>query len=97
MLDLAEVNEIVSKAASAPLKPRVRTVYSEPTSDAEGKDALHITVVLKTGRAEQITGEQALDTLVSIDRALRDAQEERSPIVDFVSEEELESNGDTEC
>jgi hypothetical protein len=38
----------------------------------------------------------ALDTLVGVERALRGASEDRLPIIDFATEDELESSGETE-
>ena len=98
MLDLAQVNKVVNRAASAILKQPagVRRVESGPASDSEGHEALRITVVLKRGSADRITGDNALDMLVGIERALRQATEDRFPIIDFVTEEELESRGDAE-
>ena len=98
MLELAKVNAVVNKAASAVLKQRagVQRVLSEPESDSQGHEALHITIVLKRGGADQISGDNALDTLVGVEKALREAKEDRFPIIDFVTEEELESSGDTE-
>ena len=64
--------------------------------DSDGDEVLHITIVLKRGSSDKISGDKALDTLVGIDRALREASEDRFPILDFVTEEELESVGDTE-
>jgi hypothetical protein len=98
MLDLAKVNDIVKKAASATLKGSagVQRVDSEPTSDSEGQEALHITIVLKRGSGDRISGDTALDTLVRIHRALSDANEERFPIISYVTEEELESSDDPE-
>jgi hypothetical protein len=98
MLELTKVNEVVNKAASAVLKRQagVQRVVSEPASDSEGHEILHITIVLKRGSADKISGDSALDTLVGIERALREAGDERFPIIDYVTEEELESSGDTE-
>lgn len=98
MLELAKVNDVVKKAASAVLKRRagLQRVFSEPTSDSQGHDALHITIVLKPGGADKISGDMALDTLVEVERALRGASEDRLPIIDFATEEELESSGETE-
>ena len=99
MLKLAKVNEVVTKAASAIIKrgAGVQRVDSEPTLDSEGREALHITVVLKRGSADKISGDNALDALVGIEKALREAKEERFPIISFVTEEELEDSiGDTE-
>jgi hypothetical protein len=98
MLAPTKINQVVNKAASAILKrpAAVRRVLSRPALDSDGHEALHITIVLKRGSADKISGDKALDTLVEIDRALRDAREDRFPIIDFVTEEELESVGDTE-
>jgi len=98
MLAPAKVNKIVKRAASAVLKrpAGVRRVVSEPAVDSDGDEVLHITIVLKRGSSDKISGDKALDTLVGIDRALREASEDRFPILDFVTEEELESVGDTE-
>jgi hypothetical protein len=100
MLDPAEINRVVSKAASAILARLVgiQRVVSEPALDSQGHEALHITIVLKKGSADKISGDKALDTLVSIEKALRNEMEERFPIIDFMTEEEeeLESSGDIE-
>ena len=99
MLKLDEVNDVVRKAASAILTRRaalLRRVFSEATSDSQGDDALHITIVLKPGGADKISGDMALDTLVEIERALLEASEDRLPIIDFATEEELEASGETE-
>ena len=67
MLKLSRVNEVVSEVASATIKSgagksgaRIQRVDSEPTLDSEGKDALHITIVLKRGSAGKISGDNAL-------------------------------------
>jgi hypothetical protein len=98
MLELAKVNDVVRRAASAVLKRRagLQRVFSEPTSDSQGHEALHITIVLKPGGADNISGDMALDTLVEVERALREAKEDRFPIIDFATEEELESSDETE-
>jgi len=50
--------------------------------DFEGGEALDITIVLKRRSADKISGDSAL--------ALREAREERFPIISFVIGEELE-------
>jgi len=99
MLELAKVNQLVSNAASAAIKfeAGIQRVDSEPSLDSEGHEALDITIVLKRGSAGKISGDDALDALVSIEQALREANEDRRPIISFVTEEELdEPSGDTE-
>jgi hypothetical protein len=48
MLDLSKVNEVANQAASAILKRQAgaQRVLSEPASDTQGHEALHITIVL---------------------------------------------------
>jgi hypothetical protein len=57
---------------------------------------LHVTIVLKRGSADRISGDGAIDTLVGIEKALREVGDERFPIIDYVTEEELESADETE-
>jgi hypothetical protein len=98
MLELTKINEVVNKAASATLKKpaSVRRVMSEPTVDFDGDEALQITIVLNNGVAEEITGDEALDTLVNVSKALQAASEDRFPYISYVTEEELASSGDAE-
>jgi hypothetical protein len=49
---------------------------------------------LKRGSAGKISGDSALDTLVTVEKALRKAKEERIPIISFVTEEELDDSSD---
>jgi hypothetical protein len=96
MLELTKVNAIAKKAASTVLRGHLRRVVSERAADSQGQEALHITIVLKPGGADNISGDMALDTLVEVETALRGASEYRFPIIDFATEEELESSGETE-
>jgi hypothetical protein len=74
-----------------------RRVISESTADSAGHDALRITIVLiESGSADRITGDKAVDALIRTHTALRQANEERLPIVEYATEEELEASDDTE-
>jgi hypothetical protein len=99
MLELAEINDVVNKAASTVLQPQasVQRVLSKPAVDWTGDEVLHVTIVLGNEGVDGITGDMALDTLVGIDRALQAAGEERFPIIDYVTEEELASVDDPDC
>jgi hypothetical protein len=98
MLELTKVNDVVKRAAAAVLKPKagVKRVFSERAADSDGQEALHITIVLKRGSLDNISGEMALNTLVGIGKALLEAKDERFPIIDYVTEEELASSDDAE-
>jgi len=64
-------------------------IVTEPATDSEGKEALRIILVLKPGAAKILTGDQALDLLVGIQQKLQAEGEERFPIVEYATEQEL--------
>jgi len=95
MLEPARISEIASEVAKAHLKPtNVADIRSEPVTDSEGHEALRITIVIGRDAAKRLKGDAVLDTLVQIQDRLREAGEERLPIVEYATEEELESGGD---
>jgi hypothetical protein len=97
MLELSKVDQVVDKAAIAALKKaRVSRVFSNPTVDSDGHEALSVTIVLKRGRSEQVTGDSASNVIFQIGRDLLNSGEERQPIVHFITEEELDDDGDPE-
>ena len=98
MLELRGVDQVVDKAASSALtRAVVSRVFSKPTIDSEGREALNVTVVLKQGKGGSVSGDAALSAIVRIQHDLRERGEERFPIVYFATEEELEAPiGDTE-
>jgi hypothetical protein len=90
MLDRTELHQIVSAAATAVLgNGRVGAVRIEPTADSEGRDALRVMLVLAPGSLASISGDKALDTIVAIQNRLLEAGEDRFPIIQFATEEEL--------
>ena len=96
MLDIRKISQIVSEVASANLAPQsIVRVVSEPTTDSEGREALRITIVVPPDSVTRLKGDAVLDNLVQIQNRLRDAGEERFPIVEYATQEELESSGDT--
>jgi len=68
----AKVNRIISKAASLVLGggTGIQLVIREPIRDSVGHDALRVTIVLKRGSANRITGDNVVDALVEIHTAL---------------------------
>ena len=94
MLDQERIQQIAREVATANLNPAsFTTVISSSTVDSEGHDALRITIVLKPGAADKIKGDAALDTLVQIQEQLRKAGEERFPLVEFATRQELNAGG----
>ena len=103
MLELRKIDEIATRAASTVLKAAgISRVFSRPTLDSDGHEALNVTVVLKNETYRGVTGDLALTTIVKIGQELTHSGEERLPIVGFATEEELaaeaslDANGDSE-
>jgi hypothetical protein len=61
----------------------------EPTTDSQGREALKITVVIAPGAAQRLKGDAVLDALVKLRERLGEMGEERTPIVQYATEEEL--------
>lgn len=87
MLEQKKIIEIAQKVAVANLSA-VR-VLSEPAVDSQGKDALRITIVIEPGVAEKVKGDAVLKTLVEIQNQLQKAGDERFPIIQYATEEDL--------
>ena len=92
-----KINQIVREVAAASLAPYASgRVINEPTTDSTGQDALRITIVIAPDSAPKINGDAVLGTWVQIQDRLQAAGEERFPIIQFATEEELELSGDSE-
>jgi hypothetical protein len=97
MLDYAETSQVAEKAAKSALgKKNVVRVFTEPGIDAEGHDALRITIVVTSDAVESLEGDALLDNLFKIHEALRQQNEERTPMIGYATEEELAESGDPE-
>jgi hypothetical protein len=90
-----QVDKIATEVAQANLSAQfVERVFSEPMVDSEGHDALQLTIVIKPGVVDKLSGDTVLDTLVDIQRGLEKAGEERLAIVRYTTEEELSLSDD---
>lgn len=93
MLEPGRINEIVSEIATATLsRTNVERVMSTPTVDSRGEDALRITIVIKPEALQLLKGNPVLDILLQIQQRLQGAGEERFPIVEYSTPEELDDN-----
>jgi hypothetical protein len=96
MLNTDKINKIAQDAAAANLtSSAISRVFSEDAIDSQGKDALRITIVINPDSIGKLTGDAVVDTLVGIRDRLRQAAEERFPIVEYSTEEELQESGDS--
>lgn len=97
MLEADQISRIVSEVVRANTTPTsVRRVTTEPAVDSEGKDALRITIVVTPEAVAQLEAGPVVDTLVQVQDRLREAGEDRFPIIDYATEAELEEVGDFE-
>lgn len=95
MIAAARIDTIVTKAARQTLGTRrVTRTYSEPTVDSEGEDALKVTIVLAPKAVDRIDGDAVLDTLVKIQQELMAEGEQRRPMVEYATEDDLANGGD---
>jgi hypothetical protein len=95
MLEADQISQIVSDVVRANTTPTsVRSVTTQPATVFEGEEGLRITIVVTPDAVTQLEAGPVLDTLVQIQDRLREAGEERFPIVDYATEEELENIGD---
>ena len=98
MLDLEKVNQLAAEAAAASFgKANVSRVSSEPTVDSTGREALRILIVFP-GKSipKEVSGDAVLKNLVRLDNMLQQNGDDRLPILQYATEDELEHSGDTE-
>jgi hypothetical protein len=94
MLEDRKIVQIAKRVANANLSVQaVETVLTEPIVDSEGRDAVRITIIIKPGKVDTLSGDKVLDTLYEIHTELSIAGEQRLPIVGYATREELEQSG----
>jgi hypothetical protein len=90
-----EIDSLAKQIATANLTSAIVTsVVSSQAVDSTGNPALQITIVLAPGSTDKIGGDAALNTLVRLQQALQERGEDRFPIVEYATEDELLAGGD---
>lgn len=90
MLDYRTIEKIADRVAKQKVaKAGLERIVAVSVTDSEGNDALRITLVLKPKAVEALTGDTAIDLLVELQRALAEEGEERFPIIEYATEQEL--------
>ncbi|MEA3011406.1 MAG: hypothetical protein QOJ91_3098 [Sphingomonadales bacterium] len=90
LLDFVTIEKIAAKAAETQVaNPGLERVVAKPTTDSEGRDALRITLVLRPEAVEALSGDAALDLLVTLQNDLQSEGEERLAIVEYATETEM--------
>jgi hypothetical protein len=95
MLGAQAIDRIVGKVAKQHLgSGRVVKVYHALATDSTANEAVRITIVIRPDAVKHLKGDAVLDTLVHIQEQLNKAGDERVPIVEYATEEELKESGD---
>jgi len=95
MLDTRTIETIATQVARKQLRDSdFERIMSESTTDSEGNEALRITIVLKPEATQKLTGDNTIDLLVGIRQKLRAEGEERFPIIEYATEQELAEDED---
>ena len=89
------LKNIATGVATANLgRGSVSTVNITPTTNSVGDPALRVTIVLTPASTESISGEAALNNLVQLQQELQKEGEDRFPIVEYATEDELAAGAD---
>jgi hypothetical protein len=89
------LRNIATTVATANLgSSSVSVVNIAPTTDSAGDAALRVTIVFTPGSTDAISGDAALNTLVQLQHALQNEGEDRFPIVEYATEDELKAGAD---
>lgn len=90
MLNTAVIDAIVEHAARNHLGSDnyVRS-YTKPWVDSMGEEVVSVTLVISPGAAERIGGDRALDLLYDVQQTLARSGDDRFPLMEYATEQEL--------
>ena len=95
MLSIDEVDVLAKQGALAAMDGSgVRRVFSRPTIDSYGGEALFVTVVLDEAIRQGASGRTLLDIISMVNRRIEEAGDGRFAIIEFRTEAELAENDD---
>jgi hypothetical protein len=95
MLTSDEITKLVTDIARANLtREAIDRAVVEPAIDSAGQEALRITIVISPDAADKFNDDALLDTLAAVQNQLRGKSEDRFPIIEYATEDELETHGD---
>jgi len=96
MLDDKTIAQIATQVATANLtQQNFTSIISSSSTDSTGQEALRITIIIPAGAEKRIQGNATLSTLVQMHERLREAGEDRFPIIEYSTERELAESGDS--
>ena len=65
----------------------------KPAVDSRGQEAIKFTIVIPQGATQKLSDRAVLDALVSLQERLSEMREERTPIIEYATEAELQQDG----
>jgi hypothetical protein len=90
MMSFDEITGMATEVAKANLgADNVLRAEATPAVTFEGDDALGVLIVMAPGVAENVDGDAVLETLHQIIERLQKTGDERFPILEWATEEEL--------
>lgn len=97
MLDYGKISDIALRAARKTLGiENVIRAFAGYMTDAEGHEALRVTLVVPPDMPDHVEGRTLILTLMKINRSLRLEGEDRQSVVFYATEEELAASDDPE-
>ena len=93
--DVARIAEMVAQEKFG--AENVVRATAEPMLDWTGSEAWRVLIVLEPDAGSRISDDAALDNLVTLQRSVQRAGDDRFAIVEYATEEELAKGDDTEC
>ena len=96
MLEIPRIAEIAQEVFRKTLgSMRVEDVQVEPRTDSLGNDALRVRVIISSSAVEELKHGEAVSTAhFELGQRLELAGEDRFPIVEYATREELAADGD---
>jgi len=96
MLDEKRIAQIATEVATANLsRQNFTSIVSSSGIDSTGQEALRIRIIIPSGAEKRIKGTATLSTLVQMQERLREAGEDRFPIIEYSTDLELAESGDS--
>jgi hypothetical protein len=90
MLEALELQKLAKEIVHKRLPSiHLDEVLTQPMTDSDGEAAVRITLVLTPESADAITGEEGLKLLVAIRQALSREGEDRFPIVEYATADDV--------
>lgn len=96
MLDTRRIARIADLVRTQFGESSLERIIVEPAIDSQGKDALRIILVMKPRAVRKLTGDRVIAVLVGVQRKFETEGDERFPIVEYATEQELMAGNDEE-